>query len=555
MTAAAPRPWEKSYPPGLRWDAPIATATLGRLVDDAARLGTCAAIEFRGHNISYAELGHMVDRTAAALLRRGIGPGARVALYLPNTPYYPVAFFAAAKAGATIVPLSPLDAERTLAMKLDDSGARTLVAINAGTFALMARKLLERGLVDRVILGDEMRFGAAALAPEEDGRITPFSALLNDDAPPPPFPQVSEDDVALVQYTGGTTGTPKGALLTHGNLTAAVSIYDAWGSKTVSYRPGEERVICVLPLFHIYGLTSVLLRHLAAGNLILLRERFDAETTVRDIEEKRATILSGVPTMWIALTALTGIERRDLSSLRVPSCGAAPLPPEVAQRIERLFGKRLTGGWGMTETSPAGTGIPPGCDRVATIGLPLPGVVLEVVALDDPHRVLPPGETGELRIKGPNVTKGYWNRPQETAAAFADGFLLTGDIGRMDADGFFYLLDRKKDMIISGGFNVYPRVIEDAIYEHPAVEEAAVIGVADRYRGEAAKVFVKLRPGTRAFTLEELREFLADRLGRHELPAALEFRDSLPKTAVGKVSRRELVEEERRSAATAEAAQ
>jgi long-chain acyl-CoA synthetase len=553
MAAVGPRPWEKSYPPGVRWDAPIATSTLGRLIDRAALFGARPALEFRGREIAYAELGDMVDRAAAWFARHSIGAGARVALYLPNTPYYPVSFFGAAKAGATIVPLSPLDAERTLAMKLADSGARTLVTTNAGGFPALARRLLERGLIDRVIMGDEVNFGAAGPSDGGDARIVPFSELLSDDAPAPQMPEVREDDVALIQYTGGTTGTPKGALLTHANLTAAVSIYDAWSRGSDLYRPGEERVICVLPLFHIYGLTCVLLRQLASGNLILLRERFDAAETVRDIEDKRATVFPGVPTMWIALAALPGIETRDLSSLRVPSSGAAPLPPDVADRIERLTGKRLGGGWGMTETAPAGTAIPPGCGRPGTIGLPLPGITLEVVALDDPRRVLAPGETGELRIKGPNVTTGYWHRPEEDAAAFVEGYLLTGDIGRMDADGFFYLLDRKKDMMISGGFNVYPRTIEDAIYEHPAVEEAAVIAIADGYRGEAAKAFVKLKPGAAPFTLEELRQFLADKLGRHELPAALEFRDFLPKTPVGKVSRRELALAERAAAAAAEA--
>ncbi len=557
MTAAVPRPWEKSYPPGLSWDAPIATSALGQIIDRATAFGARPALEFRGRELGYAELAGMVDRAAASLLRRGIGKGTRIALYLPNTPYFPVAFFAAAKAGATIVPLSPLDAERTLAMKLADSGARTLVTINTGNFRTTAQKLLEGGLLDRIVLGEDARFGAAdAPLTDADMDIEPFGALLAESGPAPAFPDVSAHDVALIQYTGGTTGAPKGALLTHANLTAAISIYDLWTSRTDGSCPGEERVVCVLPLFHIYGLTCVLLRHFAAGNLILLRERFDAAATVRDIEERRATVFPGVPTMWVALMALPGIEKRDLSSLRAPSCGAAPLPPEVAERITRVFGKRLTGGWGMTETSPAGTAIPPGCERRATIGLPLPGVMIEVVALDNPRRVLPPGETGELRIKGPNVTSGYWNRPEENDAAFADGFLLTGDIGRMDADGFFYLLDRKKDMIISGGFNVYPRVIEDAIYEHPAVEEAAVIGIADSYRGEAAKAFVKLKAGAPPFALEDLRRFLSDKLGRHELPAALEIRDNLPKTPVGKVSRRELAEQERRAAAPpAEAAQ
>jgi len=553
MAGERARPWEQSYPPGVRWDAPIATSSLGRLIDRAAAFGARAALEYRGREISYAELGGLVDRAAGALVRRGIGAGARVALYLPNTPYYPVALFGAAKAGAAIVPLSPLDAERTLAMKLADSGARTLVTTNAGNFYATARRLLDKGLLDRVIVGDDARFGAAAMA-NDDARVARFSALL-DESGETDYPAAGADGVALIQYTGGTTGTPKGALLSHANLTAAISIYDAWARGSELYRPGEDRVICVLPLFHIYGLTCVLLRQLAAGNLILLRERFDVAETVRDIEEKRATVFPGVPTMWSALAAFPGIEQRDLSSLRVPSSGAAPLPPEVADRIERLFGKRLGGGWGMTETAPAGTGIPAGVNRPGTIGVPLPGIMIEVVALDDPRRVLAPGETGELRIKGPNVTAGYWNRPEENATAFVDGYLLTGDVGRMDADGFFYLLDRKKDMIISGGFNVYPRVVEDAIYEHPAVAEAAVIGIGDPYRGEAAKAFVTLKPGAAPFTLEELRDFLRDRLGRHELPAALEFRDSLPKTPVGKLARRELIAEERRAAAAAEAAQ
>jgi long-chain acyl-CoA synthetase len=378
-----------------------------------------------------------------------------------------------------------------------------------------------------------------------------FSRLLRDgDGSWFEFPPVAVDDLALLQYTGGTTGIPKGAMLTHGNLSAAVAIYDAWSDGQGLTRPGEDKVICVLPLFHIYALTTILLRQLRNGNEILLRLRFDPEETVRDIEVRRATALPAVPTMWIALAAHPGIEQRDLSSLRHCGSGGAPLPVEVAQRWESLTGHRLGGGWGMTETAPAGTSLPRGMIvKPGAIGLPLPGIVMQVVALDDPHRVLPPGEAGEIRLKGPNVTPGYWNRAAETEAAFADGFFLTGDIGMMDENGFVYLVDRKKDMIISGGFNVYPRAIEEAIYEHPDVEEVIVIGIPDAYRGEAAKAFVKRRDGSAPFTLDELRAFLADRLGRHELPAALEFRDALPRTPVGKLSKRTLIEEERRKTA------
>ena len=556
MSADRPYRWEPSYPPGVRWDVPLETGTLGALIDRAAQYGERIAIEYRGCEIAYGELGRRVDALAAALLERGWARDP-IALYLPNTLHHPVAFFAAAKAGAPIVSLSPLDAERELAMKLRDSGARTLVTTNAGPLPAMAAKLLAAGLVDRVILGDEAAFGPAPTVPiVEDGRTFALARLIDEGkALAPRWPAIAVDDVALLQYTGGTTGLPKAAMLTHANLTAAVSMYDEWARGQGLAQPGEERAICVLPLFHIYALTTVLLRHLKHGNLVMLRPRFDVETTLDDIERKRATQINGVPTMWIALAAHPGIERRDLSSLRQISSGGAPLPVEVARQVERLTGHPLGGGWGMTETSPAGTNIPREADRPGTIGLPLPGIVLEVVAVDDPHRVLPAGETGELRIKGPNVTRGYWNRPEETKAAFVDGFLLTGDIGRMDEDGYFYLLDRKKEMIISGGFNVYPRIVEDAIYEHPSVQEVVVVGIPDPYRGEAGKAFVKLKPGAQPFTLEALRQFLADKLGRHEQPAALEFRDALPHTSVGKLSRKELIAEERRKAAAHEPAE
>jgi long-chain acyl-CoA synthetase len=265
-----------------------------------------------------------------------------------------------------------------------------------------------------------------------------------------------------------------------------------------------------------------------------------------DIEKKRATVFPGVPTMWIALANTPGIDKRDFSSLRYAASGGAALPVDVAERFQKLTGQRIGGGWGMTETSPAGTAMPrEWSGKAGSVGMPLPGIMLDIVALDDPRRRLKPGEKGEIRVKGPNVTKGYWNAPEETAAAFVDGYLLTGDIGYMDEDGYFYLVDRKKDMIISGGFNVYPRTIEEAIYEHSSVAEVSLIGISDSYRGEAAKAFVQLKPGAAAFTLEELRAFLADKLGRHEMPAHLEFRDALPKTAVGKLSKKELIAEER----------
>jgi long-chain acyl-CoA synthetase len=542
--------WEKSYPPGVDWGAPITQTTLPAFLDGiVADWATHTAIDYRDQEFSYSDLGRMVAQTASGMLRRGIGAGDTVALYLPNTPYHPIGFFAALKTGARLAHLSPLDAERELIHKLTDSGARIVLTTNIGGMLPMALKLMQAGHLDRIIVGEEEAFGPptvpVAPVPQGEERVVTIAALIAEGRElPAQWPLLAVDDVALLQYTGGTTGVPKAAMLTHGNLTGAVSMYETWVRGQKLFNRGEERVICILPLFHIFGLTSVMLLHLKSGNALFLRIRFDVEAVLRDIEVKRASIFPGVPTMWIALASVPGVEKRDFSSLRYCGSGGAPLPVEVAQRFEKLTGLRLGGGWGMTETSPAGTVHPRSVPKPAAIGLPLPGIVMEIVALDDPRRVLPTGETGEIRIKGANVTQGYWRRPEETKAAFVDGFLLTGDIGYIDEDGYFFLVDRKKDLIISGGFNVYPTMVENAIYEHPQVAEVIVIGVKDPYRGEAAKAFVKLREGAPGFTLEELNAFLADKLGRHEMPSSLEFRTTLPRTAVGKLSRKELAAEE-----------
>ena len=486
-TAPPKRPpfaWEKHYPPRLAWDAPIQLGTVpalfARAVADHAKR---AAIDFRDRPIGYAELGRAVDAMASAFLKRGLKPQDAIAIYLPNTPLHPIAFFGGLKAGGKIVHLSPLDAERELAHKLRDSGARILVTTNFAHFLPNACKMLDAGLIDQVIVDEDAAWGPSPIPPlalPDRPNVVSHKAFVAMSAPPAQWPNVTPDDIALLQYTGGTTGTPKGAILTHGNLTAAVAIYDAWFSGNDHAFEEGDKVIAVLPLFHIYALTTILLRHIKGGVQILLHMRFDPESVLRDIEMKRATIFPGVPTMWIALNNYPGVEKRDFSSLRYCGSGGAPLPVETARSLHQRVGLTLRGGWGMTETSPAGTGFPEHEPvRLGSIGIPLPGIELGVVALDDPHRALPPGETGELRVKGPNVTPGYWNRPAETAASFADGYFLTGDIGYMDDDGYFFIVDRKKDMILCGGFNVYPQMIEQAIYEHPSVNEALVIGVPD----------------------------------------------------------------------------
>jgi long-chain acyl-CoA synthetase len=538
-------PGEQFYPQGVRWDDPIERGTLPDLLSTvAAEYGHRPVIEFRDRPIGYAELEDRVEIAASAFLRAGYGKNTSVALFLGNTPDHPVNFFGALKAGARIVHLSPLDGEIALSHKLSDSGARVLVTSNLATLLPTALKFLDKGLLDRLIVCEDDDWGKAgtqqAALPKNPVIIT-HKQFIAGAIKPASWPSINADDVALLQYTGGTTGLPKGAMLSHANLTSAVSVYDVWGKPSRAERDAIERVICVLPLFHIYALTVVLLSSIRRGNLISLHQRFDVEAVMRDIEVKRATYFPGVPTMWIAIASLPDLDKRDLSSLVSVGSGGAPLPVEVARILEQRVGMKLKSGWGMTETCSPGTAHPKeGPEKPGSIGLMLPGIEMDVVSLDDPTKVMPTGETGEIRIRGPNVTKGYWNRPKETAEAFVGDRFLTGDIGYVDADGYFYLVDRKKDMIISGGFNVYPQMIEQAIYTHPAVQEVIVIGIPDDYRGEAAKAFVTLRANAAPFTADELRAFLAGKLGKHELPAAVEFVKELPRTPVGKLSRHEL---------------
>ena len=536
-----PHPWEAIYPPGLAWDTPLPVCPLPAMLDVAvAAYGARPVIEFRGRRMSFSELGARVDRLARGLRAAGVQPGDAVALLLPNSPAHPIAFFAVLRLGAVVVHLTPLDPVRAVRRKLEDSGARTLITTNLAGVLPQAAGV--RDALDRLVVADD-----AAWGPGSEPLPIPPGALAMDalDGPAAAWPVLDSHQVALLQYTGGTTGQPRAAQLTHANLTSTVAIYDAWNLGVGrAYRSGD-RLLCVLPLFHIYALTAVLLRAVRNGVEIVLHPRFHLDAVLDAIEEGRCTHMNGVPTMWIALVNAPGIGARDLSSLRVASSGGAALPHDIGERFFALTGLRLGGGWGMTETSPAGTNLMPGRRMAAgEIGVPLPGVELQVVSLDDPRQVLPQGEAGEVRIRGPNVTPGYWNRPAENAQAFIDGWFLTGDVGRMEPDGSFVLVDRKKDMIISGGFNVYPRAIEDAIHEHPDVHEAAVIGVPDAYRGQAAKAFVVLRPGAPDLTLDALRAFLAERLGRHEMPAALEIRDGLPHTPVGKLAKRELMAEQ-----------
>ena len=382
--------------------------------------------------------------------------------------------------------------------------------------------------------------------PAYDARIVAHAQVVANGAPPDPVPIDVAADIAVLQYTGGTTGTPKGAVLTHANL----SINAQQVSRHMpSLRPGEERVLGVLPFFHVFAMTAVMNSGIEIGAELLLHPRFEIRRVMRALARERPTVLHGVPTIYNAVAAAAEHRRIDISSLRACISGGAPLPGEVRARFEKLTGCRLVEGYGLTEASPVLACNPPdGRIKDGSVGVPMQGTVIEIRDLADPHRVLPAGERGEICARGPQVMRGYWNRAEDTAQVFVDGMLRTGDVGHLDADGYLFVTDRLKDVILCGGYNVYPRVLEDALYQHPAVAEAIALGVPDAYRGQAPKAFVTLRPG-HAATPEELRDFLADYVSKIELPREIEIRATLPRTMIGKLSRKELAEERVKAAA------
>lgn len=555
-------PWIKSYPAGVRWDAELPVMPVPQLLDEAAaKWPDQPAVDFMGKTISYRDLLDMVNRAARGFQRLGVKPGVHVGLYLPNTPHYVISFFGVLKAGGTVVNYSPLDAEKVLEHKVEDSETDIIVTLDLATLYPQMRRLLGNTRLKTLVVGDmaEMsaqpdavraQLGAGGLLAEvvADESHLRFAQLLENDGAFVSYPVGDiEKAIAVLQYTGGTTGLPKGAMLTHANLTTSVAQLRAVTSgEPPVLEEGQERVLAVLPLFHIYALTVNMLFGIRMGAELILHAKFDVDAVVRDLSAKKVTVFPGVPTMYTAIVNFPGIANYDLSSLKFCGSGGAPLPVEINQKFQHLTGCCLVEGWGMTETSPTGTFTPVyGMQKVGSCGMPTVGVLLKFVSVEDPSVEVARGERGEMCIKGPNVMKGYWKNPQATASSMtSDGFFRTGDVAWMDEDGFVYIVDRTKDMILCGGYNVYPRVIEEAIYEHPSVAEVCVIGIRDAYRGESPKAFITLKPGAEPFTLEELKTFLKRRLGKHEMVQAMEIRAQLPKTPVGKLSKKDLYQEE-----------
>ncbi|PZN07901.1 MAG: long-chain fatty acid--CoA ligase [Bacillota bacterium] len=560
------RPWLRFYPVGVRPHLEYPDIPLHGLLERAASTRPRhPAIHFFGRTLSYGRLNELASRFARALAILGVRPGDRVALMLPNCPQFVIAYYGALKAGAVVVSCNPLYSPRELEFQLNDAGAETIVALDL--MYPTVREVRDRTPLQRVIVTRINEFMSTLLRVlyplkarregswPEIGPSEPvlwLERLLRDSPPDPPAVTVGPEDLAVLQYTGGTTGRAKGAMLTHRNLVANVLQTAEWTLRDRWHEAHQQVILGVMPFFHSYGMTTVMNLAVATQCTMVPLPRFDPDMVLKAIARYRPTMVPGVPTMYVALMNHPRFRQIDVSSIEACVSGAAPLPLEVQERFEASTGGQLVEGYGLTEASPVTHCNPPDENkRNGTIGLPLPDTDARIVDIETGTKVLGPGEVGELCIRGPQVMKGYWNRPEETARALRDGWLYTGDLATMDEDGYFRIVDRKKEMIISGGYNVYPREVEEVLYEHPKVLEAAVIGVPDPYRGEIVKAFVVLRPGETA-TEDEIIAFCREHLARYKVPKVVEFRSELPKTLIGKVLRRALVEEEREKRAPAE---
>ncbi|KAB2940846.1 long-chain fatty acid--CoA ligase [Hyphomicrobium sp.] len=551
-------PWLDHYPPGVDWHMPLKVAPLYTLLDDAVeRFGELTCSNFLGKTLSYAEIGEQVERATLGLQRLGVKKGTKVGLFLPNSPTFIVYFFAVLKAGGTVVNFNPLYTVAELSQQVKDSDTELMVTLDLKVLFDKVEALLEANCLKRAIVASfpallpvtkaalfrlfRSKELARPLASPQREKIVLEAEVMAGAGRPEPVPIDPLKDVAVLQYTGGTTGTPKGAMLTHANVYVNVQQVAA---AAPDVQDGVERVFGVLPFFHVFALTVVMNLGIAHAAEIIIMPRFALGDALKLIDKTKPTIMPGVPTLFNAIMNHPKIDSFDLSSLKFCLSGGAALPIEVKQRFEAITGSKVVEGYGLSETSPVVTFNPlEGPVKIGSIGMPLVGTVISLRDLADPTKEVALGEKGEICVKGPQVMSGYYKRPQETAEQTVGEFLRTGDVARMDEHGYFYIEDRIKDLIISSGFNVYPRRIEEAIYEHPAVAEVTVIGIKDKKRGEAPKAFVRLKPGV-SVTVEEMFIHLEPRISKIEMPSAIEFRDELPKTMIGKLSKKELKAEE-----------
>jgi len=553
------KPWLKHYPPQIPYTLTYDEISLQQLLKNTAeKYPNKMVIHFNGKELSYQELYESALKFAGYLQKIGIQKGDRVAIMLPNTPQSVISFFGVMMAGGIVVQTNPMYTERELAFQMKDSGAKAIVALDV--LYPRIKKIQGQTELEHVIITaikDYLPFPKNLVYPfiqkkqygfsvkvEHKGNVHLFMEIMKQPALQEPMMNINfEEDLAILQYTGGTTGFPKGVMLTHKNLIANTKMCQAWLYKC---REGEEIVLGALPFFHVYGMTTVMILSILQASKMVLIPKPDPEVLLKTIQSQRPTMFPGAPTMYIGMLNHPELSKYNLSSIDSCISGSAPLPVEVQEQFETLTGGKLVEGYGLTESSPVThANLLWDGERVkGSIGLPWPDTLAEIRSVET-GEALPVGEIGELVVKGPQVMKGYWNRPEETREVLKNGWLHTGDMGYMDEEGYFYIVDRKKDMIIASGYNIYPREIEEVLYEHPAVKEVVVAGVPDPYRGETVKAYIVLKEGA-AVTEEELNKFARKNLAAYKVPRKYEFRDELPKTTVGKILRRQLVEEEKR---------
>lgn len=550
------KPWLAHYPPEVPHTLTYTSMPVQQYLTHAyEKYPQKVAIHFMGKELTYEELYKSAMKFANYLQKLEIQKGDRVSIMLPNCPQAVISFYGILYAGGIVVMTNPLYTEREIVYQMKDSGAKAIVGLDI-LFPRISKALKETQLENVIVTGikDYLPFPKNVVYPfiqkkqygmtvkvEHRGINHLFTEIMK--TAQPTVAETSfdfEEDLALLQYTGGTTGSPKGVMLTHKNLISNATMCDSWLYKC---KKGEETIMGIIPLFHVYGLTTVLILSVMLGNKMVLLPKFDPETALKTINKQKPTLFPGAPTLYIGLMSHPDIAKYDLSSIEACMSGSAPLPAEVQEKFEAITGGKLVEGYGLTETSPVTHSNLVWGERIkGSVGMPYPDTDSKIFQTGTTIPIAT-GEIGEIAIKGPQVMKGYWNKPEETAATIVDGWLLTGDLGYMDEEGHFFIVDRKKDMIIAGGFNIYPREIEEVLYEHDAVQECVVAGIPDPYRGETVKAYIVVKEG-HTVTEEELDAYCREQLASFKVPRVYEFRKELPKTAIGKILRRSLVDEE-----------
>lgn len=554
--SSASWPWLASYPPGLDWQAPIGTAPVAAMFDETvARYGDKPGFDFMGQVLTWGELGQKVDAMAKGLQTLGVHKGTRVGLFLPNCTYFLIAYYAVLKIGGTVVNFNPLYAPRELVHQIKDSQTEVMITLDLKILYSKLDDIREESGLGKILVcpfADILPFPKSILFPLLKGKdiahipdkdyVVWLQDISDEGHKPDPVDINPLTDIAVIQYTGGTTGVPKGAMLSHANVTANTNQCSAW---FIGAQAGEK-MLGVIPFFHVFAMTAVLNLSVRLGfEIIVPVPRFELDKTLKAIDKKKPNYFPAVPAIYNAINNHPKLSHYDLTSLRFCMSGGAPLPVEVKKSFEKNTGCVVVEGYGLTETTPVVCVNPVvGDNKPGSIGLPLPGTIVEIINPEDKKTPMKIGERGELCVRGPQVMMGYWGKTQETTDVLKDGRLHTGDIALMDEQGYFFIVDRIKDLILVNGYNVYPRNVEEAIYLHPAVEECIVGGLPDADRGETVKAWIKPKTG-QTLNEEELKSFLKDKISPIEMPRQVEIRTQpLPKTMIGKLSRKDIIAEE-----------